>query len=96
MDIGSLKPTVTRGTPFAKQAKPVPHYGGLVPPFCVPKRSRQNMRGLFLVYIIVSKNANECNAAMTFASLNKIIDNGIYNDYLNSPAGMKSGRYKLW
>ena len=28
----SLKPTVTRDTPFAAEAKPAPRYGGLVPP----------------------------------------------------------------
>jgi len=28
----SLKPTMTRVTPFAERAKPVPRYGGLVPP----------------------------------------------------------------
>jgi len=28
----SLKPTVTRVTPFAEKAKPAPLYGGLVPP----------------------------------------------------------------
>jgi hypothetical protein len=28
----SLKPTVTRVTPFAEMAKPTPRYGGLVPP----------------------------------------------------------------
>ena len=30
----SLKPTVTRVTPFAEKAKPAPRYGGLVPPLC--------------------------------------------------------------
>jgi len=29
----SLKPTVTRVTPFAGMANPAPRYGGLVPPF---------------------------------------------------------------
>jgi hypothetical protein len=29
----SLKPTVTRVTPFAEMANPAPRYGGLVPPF---------------------------------------------------------------
>ena len=29
----SLKPTVTRVTPFAANAKPAPRYGGSVPPF---------------------------------------------------------------
>ena len=28
----SLKPTVTRVTPFAAKANPAPPYGGLVPP----------------------------------------------------------------
>ena len=28
----SLKPTVTRVTPFAEKAKPAPRYGSLVPP----------------------------------------------------------------
>jgi hypothetical protein len=30
----SLKPTVTRVTPFAEKANPAPRNGGLVPPFC--------------------------------------------------------------
>ena len=35
----SLKPTVTRVTPFAKKANPAPRYGGLVPPLnCLKKR----------------------------------------------------------
>ena len=30
----SLKPTITRVTHFAQIAKLLPHYGGLIPPFC--------------------------------------------------------------
>jgi hypothetical protein len=31
----SLKPTVTRVTPFAEMANPAPNYSGLIPPFCL-------------------------------------------------------------
>jgi len=34
----SLKPTVTRVTPFADKAKPTPRYGSLVPPFGQKRR----------------------------------------------------------
>jgi hypothetical protein len=37
----SLKPTVTRVTPFAEKAKPAPLYGGLVPPLYDLNRSMQ-------------------------------------------------------
>lgn len=40
----SHKPTVTRVTPFAEQAKPAPRYGGLVPPLRV-------LNGLFVLRI---------------------------------------------
>jgi hypothetical protein len=42
----SLKPTVSRVTPFAEQTKPAPRYGGLVPPFYAPIVLGENLSAL--------------------------------------------------
>ena len=43
----SLKPTVTRVTPFAEMAKLAPRYGGLVPPFYPLKCFLEKLRIVF-------------------------------------------------
>ena len=43
----SLKPTVTRVTPFAHKAKPAPRYGGLVPPIGPTLRAGLSFRRLY-------------------------------------------------
>jgi hypothetical protein len=51
----SLKPTVTRVTPFAEKAKPAPRYGGLVPPFYNRKNFKSlNMRVILLLFFFSS------------------------------------------
>jgi hypothetical protein len=45
----TLKPTVTRVTPFAKKAKPAPRYGGLIPPLCIGASSDYALFSLLLI-----------------------------------------------
>jgi hypothetical protein len=46
----SLKPTVTRVTPFAEMAKPTPRYGGLIPPLYLPEDIRYERTSVYSGY----------------------------------------------